>query len=92
MDRFTVSEFSSRLTEQQRKSILREFRENKISVLIATDAMSRGMDIDDVELVVNYDAPLSAKRYVHRAGRTARAGCEGMKAIHYKIDDLDDLS
>ncbi|XP_066924203.1 ATP-dependent RNA helicase DDX51-like isoform X1 [Clytia hemisphaerica] len=72
-----VAEFSSKLNETQRKGILRDFRQQKVNLLIATDSMSRGMDIRNVDLVVNYDAPNNAKTYVHRVGRTARGGEEG---------------
>ena len=72
-----VAEFSSKLNETQRKGILRDFRQQKVNLLIATDSMSRGMDIRNVNLVVNYDAPNNAKTYVHRVGRTARGGEEG---------------
>ena len=72
-----AAEFSSLLNETQRKGILRDFRNQKLNLLIATDAMSRGMDIRNVDLVVNYDAPNNAKTYVHRVGRTARGGEKG---------------
>ena len=72
-----AAEFSSQLNETQRKGILRDLRNDKFNLLIATDAMSRGMDIRNVDLVVNYDAPNNAKTYVHRVGRTARGGEKG---------------
>ena len=56
---------------------LSAFREGRATVLVASDAMTRGMDVDDVAAVVSYDAPVYAKTYVHRVGRTARAGKEG---------------
>ncbi|XP_065644160.1 ATP-dependent RNA helicase DDX51 [Hydra vulgaris] len=74
---FTVAEFSSNLTETQRKGIIRDFKNGSIDALISSDAMARGMDIDNVNMVVNYDSPANSKTYVHRVGRTARAGNRG---------------
>lgn len=74
---FTVSEFSSSLSETQRKGTIRDFKSGKIDLLVSSDAMARGIDIEHVSLVVNYDPAASAKTYVHRVGRTARAGMEG---------------
>ena len=71
---FTVAEFSSKLNEVRRKGIIRDFKNGNIDLLISSDAMARGMDMDNVKLVVNYDAAANAKIYVHRVGRTARAG------------------
>lgn len=75
---FTVSEFSSSLSETQRKGTIRDFKSGKIDLLVSSDAMARGIDIEHVSLVVNYDPAASAKTYVHRVGRTARAGMEGL--------------
>lgn len=56
---------------------LEAFRKGKIQVLVSTDAMTRGMDVEGVKNVINYDMPAYIKTYVHRAGRTARAGQTG---------------
>ena len=72
-----VSEMHSDLDQAQRDEVMRNFRNNKIDVLVATDILSRGIDIDDIELVVNYDVPRDVEDYVHRIGRTARAGSKG---------------
>ena len=72
-----VAEMHSDLDQAQRDDTMMKFRNNHISVLVATDIISRGIDIDDIELVVNYDAPADPEDYVHRIGRTARAGREG---------------
>ncbi|EJU05044.1 DEAD-domain-containing protein [Dacryopinax primogenitus] len=69
--------FSSELGKGERKSILDQFKQGRIRVLVASDLVSRGIDIPDVSHVVNYDSPLDMRKYVHRAGRTARAGREG---------------
>ncbi|KAL6765098.1 P-loop containing nucleoside triphosphate hydrolase protein [Haematococcus lacustris] len=72
-----VMEYAGNLTAAQRANAITRFKSGKVRVLVASDAMTRGMDIPEVSAVVNYDAPLHAKTYVHRAGRTARAGRSG---------------
>jgi ATP-dependent RNA helicase RhlB len=66
--------------QKKRLRILEDFKEGKLPILIATDVASRGLHIDGVSHVINYDIPQDAEDYVHRIGRTARAGAEG-KAI-----------
>lgn len=73
----SVAEFSSRYGPGRRKKILKQFEQGKIQLLISTDATARGIDVQDVELVINYDAPQYLRTYVHRVGRTARAGKSG---------------
>jgi len=79
-----IAEFSSSINAKQRAAILRRCRSSdakkKVSVLVCSDGMSRGMDLPSVSAVINYDVPAFAKTYIHRCGRTARAGREG-KAI-----------
>ena len=65
------------VTQARRNQIMESFRDNKLDVLVATDVAARGLDIKNVNLVVNYDLPKSSQDYVHRIGRTARAGMEG---------------
>ncbi|CAB1116568.1 unnamed protein product [Ectocarpus sp. CCAP 1310/34] len=72
-----VAEFSSSLGQRQRSSIIRAARAGAVRVIVCSDGMARGMDLDGVGLVVNYDVPSQAKTYVHRVGRTARAGSRG---------------
>ena len=59
-----------------------DFRAGRIDILVATDIISRGIDIDDIAMVVNYDVPHEAEDYVHRVGRTARADADG-KAVTF---------
>lgn len=68
---------SSAYEQAEREEILRGFRSHRIPVLVATDVMSRGIDIKDINLVINYDTPYDAEDYVHRVGRTARANTKG---------------
>jgi ATP-dependent RNA helicase DDX51/DBP6 len=72
-----VVELSSQNSAAERAAALAAFRSGAARILVASDAMTRGMDIQSVANVVNYDAPIYAKTYVHRAGRTARAGRPG---------------
>lgn len=72
-----VGEMHSDLEQTERDEIMRQFRNAHIDVLVATDIVSRGIDIDDIDLVINFDVPHDAEDYVHRIGRTARAGSEG---------------
>jgi ATP-dependent RNA helicase DDX47/RRP3 len=65
------------MNQNKRLETLQKFRFEKIKILIATDLASRGLDIHNVDLVINYDLPHFAKDYVHRVGRTARAGKSG---------------
>ena len=65
------------MTQQAREKALQRFEDKHVGVLIATDVAARGLDLDDITLVVNYDPPLDDKGYVHRVGRTARAGRGG---------------
>ncbi|XP_028336498.1 ATP-dependent RNA helicase DDX51, partial [Physeter macrocephalus] len=73
-----VADFSSRYGPGSRKLILKRFQQGKIQLLISTDATARGIDVRGVQLVVNYDAPQFLRTYVHRVGRTARAGRPGL--------------
>ena len=76
-----VAEFSSSINTKQRAAILRKCRSSdskqKVQVLVCSDGMSRGMDLPSVSAVINYDVPAFAKTYIHRCGRTARAGRQG---------------
>ncbi|KAK5598570.1 ATP-dependent RNA helicase ddx51, partial [Crenichthys baileyi] len=73
-----AAEFSSRLSPGERKNTLKDFEHGKIQLLISTDAAARGIDINGVKCVVNYDAPQYVRTYIHRVGRTARAGKAGL--------------
>lgn len=72
-----VAQMHSDLDQAQRDETMMKFRNNHVSVLVATDIISRGIDIDDIELVINYDVPADPEDYIHRIGRTARAGRGG---------------
>jgi ATP-dependent RNA helicase RhlE len=74
---FSIGEIHSDLEQTQREQVLLDFRNKKIRILVATDILSRGIDIEDIDLVINYDVPNDGEDYVHRIGRTARAASEG---------------
>ena len=64
-------------TQMQRSKVIKSFKEGNCQVMIATDVAARGLDINNVEYVVNYDFPLDIENYVHRIGRTARSNKKG---------------
>ena len=80
---------SGDIAQKKRLRLVEEFREGKVEVLVATDVAARGLHVDDVDLVVNYDIPLDPEDYVHRIGRTGRAGNSG-KAVTLADEGLVD--
>lgn len=74
---FPAHGISSNLEQNKREEVLRDFRSRQIRILVATDVMSRGIDVKDINLVINYDVPHDAEDYVHRVGRTARVNAKG---------------
>ncbi|ETI23909.1 hypothetical protein G647_05716 [Cladophialophora carrionii CBS 160.54] len=78
-----VAVLHSSLSQQARSSIMKSFRQGKVWVLITTDLLSRGVDFRGVNVVVNYDIPTTVAGYVHRAGRTGRAGREGGVCVSF---------
>jgi ATP-dependent RNA helicase RhlE len=74
---YIVEGISSDLEQKEREDMLSRFKSRKTRVLVATDVLSRGIDIKDIDLVINFDAPSDAEDYVHRVGRTARAETTG---------------
>ncbi|KAL4422577.1 hypothetical protein ABPG75_008774 [Micractinium tetrahymenae] len=83
-----VVEFSSLVPPAERAAHLEAFRSGQAKVLVCSDAMTRGMDVEGVQNVVNYDAPVYVKTYVHRAGRTARAGRSGRVFTLLRHEDV----
>lgn len=76
--KLNVGEMHSDLEQSQRENVMLDFKAGRVKVLVATDIVSRGIDIDDIRLVVNYDVPRDCEDYVHRIGRTARANNDGV--------------
>jgi len=73
-----AQDIHSDLDQKAREEIMLRFRNRKLNVLVATDLLSRGIDIDNIELIINYDVPHEGEDYIHRIGRTARAESEGV--------------
>lgn len=85
---FEIEGISSDLEQQQREEVLSRFRSKKTRILVATDVLSRGIDIKDINLIINYDVPGDAEDYVHRVGRTARANTTGVALTFINENDM----
>ena len=83
-----VDGISSDLDQKQREAVLRTFRSKQIRILVATDVISRGIDILDIQLIINFDTPRDAEDYVHRVGRTARADATGLAITFINEEDM----
>ncbi|MCM1051043.1 MAG: DEAD/DEAH box helicase [Paenibacillus sp.] len=83
-----VGEMHSDLEQERRDEVMHDFRATRLDILVATDILARGIDIDDISLVVNYDVPREAEDYVHRIGRTARAGAGGSAVTLISEEDM----
>ena len=81
-------EMHSDLDQAQRDEMMFKFKSGQIDVLVATDILARGIDIDDIAMVINYDVPHDAEDYVHRIGRTARADRDGVAITFVNEDDM----
>jgi superfamily II DNA/RNA helicase len=88
---FTITCIHSKMNQQERDSIVKEFREGKTRLLLTTDLLSRGIDIPDVNLVVNYDLPANKETYIHRIGRCGRFGKKGVSISLVKVDYQFDI-
>lgn len=84
---FNAMAMHSDLDQSEREDVMLSFRNRRLRILVATNVVSRGIDIDDIDLVVNYDVPRDPEDYVHRVGRTARAARKG-QAITF-VNDKD---
>merc|ERR1711953_1244719 len=72
--------------QEEREWVLKEFKEGKSPILVATDVASRGLDVKDIEYVINYDFPAQIEDYIHRVGRTGRAGATGSSYTFFTQD------
>ncbi len=86
---FSVQSFHGDLDQQERNETLQQFKDKKIRILFATDIAARGLDIDDIDCVVNFDLPRSPADYIHRIGRTARAGKSGNAVSFIDYETMD---
>jgi superfamily II DNA/RNA helicase len=95
--RFSADQIQSDLDQEKREQVLLNFRSRKLKILVATDILSRGIDIEDIDLVINYDVPHDGEDYIHRIGRTARAASKGtaytfvVPKEQYKFDKIEKL-
>jgi ATP-dependent RNA helicase len=85
---FTVSSMHGDMTSEARNLILKEVRSGSSRVLITTDLLARGIDVQQVSLVINYDLPNSRELYIHRIGRSGRFGRKGVAINFVKNDDI----
>lgn len=85
---FKVGYISSDLEQNVREQVLLDFRSQKIHIIVATDVLARGIDIKEIQLVINYDVPRDAEDYVHRVGRTARADSTGVSITLINEKDI----
>lgn len=86
-----IAEMHSDLDQTKRDDVILDFKAGKIHVIVATDILARGIDIDDIEMVVNYDVPREAEDYVHRIGRTARANRDGRAITFVSPEEIGKL-
>ena len=87
---YKVKAIHGDMPQPKREKVIKDFREDKIQILIATDVAARGLDIDDISYVINYDMPEDVETYIHRIGRTGRAGKEGV-AIAFVTSEEEHL-
>lgn len=87
-----VEGISSDLDQQEREKVLERFRSKRTRILVSTDVLSRGIDIKDINLVINFDVPNDAEDYVHRIGRTARANTSGVAITLINKDDMSSFN
>jgi ATP-dependent RNA helicase len=85
---FTVSSMHGEMKQLERESIINEFRSGNSRVLITTDVWARGIDVQQVSLVINYDLPNSRENYIHRIGRSGRFGLKGVAINFVRNDDI----
>ena len=97
---YGVAAIHSDLEQSEREDILRKFKNKQLQILVATDILARGIDVEGIELIINYDVPNDAEDYVHRIGRTARADASGAaftfiepkeQAAFVRIEELIDM-
>ena len=88
---FTITCIHSKMTQEDRNEIIKEFRDGKTRLLLTTDLLARGIDIPQVNLVINYDLPPSKETYIHRIGRCGRFGKKGVSISLVKSEDQSDI-
>jgi ATP-dependent RNA helicase DeaD len=89
---YNCEELEGDMLQSKRKKVIKKFRDLKLQLLIATDIAARGLDIEGVTHIINYDMPPNAENYIHRIGRTGRAGQEGVAITFATSDDTKELN
>ncbi|BCB05541.1 DEAD/DEAH box helicase [Bacillus sp. KH172YL63] len=89
---FLVDELHGDLSQAKREAVMKKFRDAKLQLLIATDVAARGLDVEGVTHVFNYDIPQDLESYIHRIGRTGRAGHDGLAITFVALKDKQDLA
>lgn len=88
---YKVGAIHGDVAQNKREKVIAGFKDGSIKVMVATDVAARGLDIDSVDLVVNFDIPVDADTYVHRIGRTGRAGAEGMAVSFFLPEERNQI-
>jgi superfamily II DNA/RNA helicase len=89
--KFSAEQIHSDLDQKERENVLNRFKSRKLTTLVATDILSRGIDIEDIDIVINYDVPNDGEDYIHRIGRTARAARRGAAFTFVSEKEQDKL-
>ena len=90
-DNFSVACIHGNMNQSERNTVLKEFRDGKSRVLISTDLLSRGIDIQQISIVINYDVPKNVDNYIHRIGRSGRYGRKGVAINFVTHNDIEQL-
>lgn len=88
---FTITCIHSKMTQIERDNVVKDFRDGKTRLLLTTDVLARGIDIPQVNLVINYDLPVNKETYIHRIGRCGRFGKKGVSISMVKSEDQNDM-
>jgi superfamily II DNA/RNA helicase len=88
---FTITAIHGKMTQDERNVIVNEFRQGKTRILLTTDLLARGIDIPQVNLVINYDLPINKETYIHRIGRCGRFGKKGISISMVKMEDSNEV-
>ena len=88
---FTITVIHSNMTQPERDTVIKDFRDGKTRLLLTTDLLSRGIDIPQVNMVINYDLPINKETYVHRIGRCGRFDKKGVAITMVKMSDATDI-
>lgn len=88
---FPITSIHGKMTQEERNDIVNEFRSGKTRILLTTDLLARGIDIPQVNLIINYDIPYNKETYIHRIGRCGRFGKKGISITMVKTEDQSDL-